>query len=99
MVLVGAGILPRFAAGLLRHVEDDLIFITHVDGSQMWILLPPLRQVLLVAAVAGQEIGIAEMHLDVVALSRKESPNIFRVGNIDFAELRWRLSFLPSRGR
>ena len=49
--------------------------------------MPPLGQVLLVTAVASQEIGIAEVHLDVGALRRQQGPNVFRIGDVDFAEL------------
>ena len=84
----GHPILPGFGTGLLRHIEHHLVLIAHVDRSQMRILLPPLGQVLLVTAITCQKVGIAKVHLDVGTLGRQECPNVFRVGDIDFTELR-----------
>ena len=91
MMLVGAGgygILPRFAAGLLRHVKDDLVLITHVDGSQMWILLPPLRQMRLVSVITLKEVLVAKMDQQAAIPVGNDGANILWVRQIDLAQFR-----------
>ena len=53
----------------------------------MRVLLPPFGEVLLVTAVTGKKVRIAEVHLDIGAFGGQKCPNVFRIGDIDFAHL------------
>ena len=53
----------------------------------MRVLLPPFGEVLLVTAVTSEEVRIAKVHLDIGALGGQKRPNVFRIGDIDFAQL------------
>ena len=76
MVLAIAGVASLLlGVGVgLRHVEHYLVLVAHIHRYQMRVLLAPPRQVLLVAAITSEKIGVAKMHQDVRSLRRAAVP-------------------------
>jgi hypothetical protein len=54
----------------------------------MRVLLPPLSDMCLVIAISGEELIIAKVRQDITALLREQYPDILRVRQINFTQLR-----------
>ena len=71
----------------LGHFQYGLSIVTQIDRRKMWILQTPLRQMLLVDAIAVGEAFVAEVNKNVRAGRGHKRAHILRLGDIHFAEL------------
>ena len=69
------------------HIKHHLVLVAQIDGGQVWILLAPLGDVILVALETLEEVIFAKVRENVGALLRHQHARIFRVGQIDLGEL------------
>ena len=67
-------------------VEHDLSAVAHVDGSQLGILLQPLREMGLIRLVSGQIVRVAKVDERMMNRAEKDGANVFRIGQIHLAE-------------
>ncbi len=82
---VASPVVGAVGAGL--HLEDDLALVAHVDGGELGVLGAPLGEELLEALVAGEEVGVAEVHEDVGPALGDEGFDVLGIGEVDLAEL------------
>ena len=84
LAVVGGGLR---SAGAGRHFQNHLLLVAKIDRGEMRILLAPLRDVRLVALIAGEELVVAEVGENVGALLGHQHARVFGIGEVDFGDL------------
>ena len=76
---------PRGLAG--GHIKHYLVVVAKINCGELRVLLPPFRDVGLVALITLKKIVFAEVRKNIGALFRHQHARIFGIGEIDLRKL------------